>query len=362
MWWLIAVVAAGCSGMGSSGGNRRGADPRADAEDALILAVGKRDPAAVQKLLRAPVELGGLWFPEPDCQSTFGAPMRVEQAQLPALARCLTELPLLRSQRKHTLYSTAIVHYEPGIELEVKFRLVGRPSIAWLGFAARHGVPTVTSAVLEAARIEGDPVASLPADTRALVDADLAASGRDYVHAWVDLCIDDTGAVTSVHPREATSSRVHEAFASALRSWKFKPVAIGGAPAAACTQLRLVHPSDATVSAEVLPVRSGEGEAVAVPLAAMTRLTGSDSIPPDDPTRVEIESAGGGAVVGAFRFCADPTGGVVKVAPVESTGWAPYDRKLEAALRTWTFKPYVVEGKPVEACSSVVFVYQQGQS
>ena len=45
--------------------------------------------------------------------------------------------------------------------------------------------------------------------------------------------------------------------------------------------------------------------------------------------------------------------------PLEGTGLANYDRKLEAALSGWSYRPFVSEGKPIEVCSSVVFVYQQ---
>ena len=358
--WVIAAALVGCSGAGAPGLNTGRGDSRAHAEDELIQAVGKRDPVLVQKLLRGTVELGGLWFSDPDCQTQFGAPAKVGPDQHPALAKCLAELPLLRSQRKHTLYSTSVFQYEPGIEIEVQFRLIGRPAVQRIGYAGRRGPPTITPGILEANRVDGDPIGTPVGDDATKLAEEIKATGRDYAYAWVELCIDATGAVTGVHPREASSPRTHTAFAAALRSWKFKPIALDGAtPAPACSQLRLVHPADATVTAEVLPVPYPVDDSIRVPLALLQRLEGSESIPPDDSARVELESAGGGTVVGAFQFCVDPAGKATKVRPLESTGFASYDKKIESALGNWAFKPYIVDGKPTEACSSVVFVYQQ---
>lgn len=50
---------------------------------------------------------------------------------------------------------------------------------------------------------------------------------------------------------------------------------------------------------------------------------------------------------------------MTNVKPLARTGFGNYDRKLEAALSGWAYQPFVLDGKPIEVCSSVVFVYQQ---
>ncbi|MBS1124244.1 MAG: putative TonB protein [Deltaproteobacteria bacterium] len=357
-WGVLAVLAA-CSGTATRGLNQGKDDPQVVAEDALIQAVGNKDVAAVQRLLRAPLDYRGLLFPTPECAEQFPAPAQLGADKLPAFAKCLTDLPLFRSNRRHVLYGVSVFQYEPGIELEVQFRMTGRSGVHRIGYASGRGTPTITSGSLEAGRAEGDPVASLSPDVAAPIDAAIKAAGAEFAHAWIELCVDATGAVSEVHPREASTPRVHEAFAAIVKTWKFKPFVLGEQPRAVCSLLRLIHPADATVTAEVVPVPYPLDDVVRVPNNVLKRTEGTDLVPPDDDDKLELQNAGGGAMVGAFTFCIDPAGRVTKVKPLERTGFANYDRKLETALSGWAYQPFVSDGKPIEVCSAVVFVYQQ---
>ena len=118
-----------------------------------------------------------------------------------------------------------------------------------------------------------------------------------------------------------------------------------------CTNQGLARRNDAVEDVEkILVADLGQG---------VSHRPANDLVPPDDSYKVELDNAGGGAIVGAFTFCIDPAGRVTNVKPLERTGFANYDRKLEAALSGWAYRPFVSEGKPIEVCSSVVFVYQQ---
>lgn len=359
---MVLAATVACGGPNSTGFNQGRADSRAIAEDAFMQALGKRDPAAIEAMLRAPVELGGIWFPDAECREAFPGAVEVAAAQLPTLAKCLAGLPLLRSQRKHTLFNTALFQYEPGLEIELRFGLVGKPTIQRIGYTGRRGSPTITYAALESRRLEGDPTAAIAPEAAQAVAADLTALGQDYAYAWLEVCLDETGAVSGVHPREATSPATHAAFAAAVAAWKFKPVLLGEQPTPACAQVRLVHPPEATVTAEVLPVPYPIDDLPRVPIGVLERTSGTDLIPPDDDDKLGLQNAGGGTLVGAFAFCVDAGGRIGKVRSLHGTGFPAYDRKLEAALSGWTYKPFASGGKPIEACGAVVFVYTQTQS
>jgi len=353
------VVLAACSGAATRGLNQGNDDAQVRAEDALIQAVGNKNAIAVQGLLRAPLDYRGLLFPDPECAEQFPAAAQLGADKLPAFAKCLTDLPLFRSNRKHVLYGVSMFQYDPGIELEVQFRMTGKAQVQRIGYAGRRGIPTITQGALEANRADGDPVASLSAEAAAPIDAATKAAGAEFAYAWLELCVDEAGAVSAVHPREASTPRVYEAFAAVVKTWKFKPVVLGEQPRAACAQLRMIHPADATVTAEVVPVPYPLDDVVRVPNNVLKRTAGTDLVPPDDADKLELQNAGGGAVVGAFAFCVDPAGRVTKVMQLERTGFPSYDRKLETALSGWAYQPFQSDGKPIEVCSSVVFVYQQ---
>ena len=357
--WGVLVVLAACSGSATRGLNQGNDDAQIQAEDALIQAVGNKNVAAVQKLLHTPLDYRGLLFPAPECAEEFPATAQIGADKLPAFAKCLTDLPLFRSNRKHVLYGVSMFQYDPGIELEVQFRMTGKPQVQRIGYASRRGAPTITHGALELNRTEGDPAATLPPEVAAPIDVAIKAAGSEFAYAWIELCVDETGAVSAVHPREASPPRIHDAFANLVKTWKFKPIVLGDQPRAVCAQVRLVHPADATVTAEVVPVPYPLDNVVRVPNSALKRTAGTDLVPPDDDDKIELQNAGGGTVVGSFTFCVDPAGRVTKVKPLEGTGLANYDRKLEAALSGWSYRPFVSEGKPIEVCSSVVFVYQQ---
>lgn len=120
--------------------------------------------------------------------------------------------------------------------------MTGRAQVQRIGYASRRGAATITQAALEAGRIEGDPTATLPADVAAPINASIKAAGAEFAYAWIELCVDENGAVTAVHPREASGPRVHNAFAAVVKTWKFKPFVLGEQARPACAQVRLIHP------------------------------------------------------------------------------------------------------------------------
>lgn len=89
------------------------------------------------------------------------------------------------------------------------------------------------------------------------------------------------------------------------------------------------------------------------------RLTGDKTILPDEVTKTEIERSGKNTVVGSFKLCVDTSGAVTVVSQLKSTGFQAYDNKLAAGMRSWSYKPYLSNGKPTPVCTAVTFIYRR---
>jgi hypothetical protein len=86
------------------------------------------------------------------------------------------------------------------------------------------------------------------------------------------------------------------------------------------------------------------------------RLTGDKNILPD-PTTQEAIALTGEPLIGGFRLCLDPTGHVASVTRLRSTRFDKYDDTIERTMRTWTFRPYVIDGAPAPACTDLTYIY-----
>jgi hypothetical protein len=99
----------------------------------------------------------------------------------------------------------------------------------------------------------------------------------------------------------------------------------------------------------------------AVPPTALEplRLTGNNHIWPDEVTKTEIERSSKDKVVASFKLCIDTSGQVTVVSQLKSSGFPSYDSKLAAGMRAWTFKPFLVSGKPTPVCTAETFIYSK---
>lgn len=79
---------------------------------------------------------------------------------------------------------------------------------------------------------------------------------------------------------------------------------------------------------------------------------------PDAATRAEMATAQVTRVVGVFKLCVDAAGGITEVKPLKSTGFAGYDRTIEAELRRWQYRPVEIEGRPSAICTAQTFIYR----
>ena len=93
-----------------------------------------------------------------------------------------------------------------------------------------------------------------------------------------------------------------------------------------------------------------------------SRIAGSKHIVPDDSTKTEIQKAGKERAVGSWKLCITDAGDVSSVDMVQSTGFSTYDAKIEREIRTWRYRPFLIDGKPAAVCTAVTFIYAQKAS
>ena len=121
-----------------------------------------------------------------------------------------------------------------------------------------------------------------------------------------------------------------------------------------------VAPSEPAAPAVAVPVAPRPPSVVVIAAQAFeaNRIGGSKVIFPDSPTALEIKQARKDKIVATYKLCAAPDGSVSSVTLLSSTGFAAFDSKIERTIRdTWRYRGFLVDGKPVSACSKVGFVY-----
>jgi periplasmic protein TonB len=90
-----------------------------------------------------------------------------------------------------------------------------------------------------------------------------------------------------------------------------------------------------------------------------SRIAGDKNIIPNDVTKTEIQRSGKDKIVGSYKLCITVDGGISSITQLKSTGFAAYDNKIQAEMRNWRYKPYLVNGRAVPVCTAVTFVYSQ---
>lgn len=105
-----------------------------------------------------------------------------------------------------------------------------------------------------------------------------------------------------------------------------------------------------------------KAETVAPPVLRGLRTSGETQIHPPDVTKTEIIRSGKTQVTANFRVCVGTDGNISELRLVKSSGFPSYDSALTAGLRTWKYKPYMIDRcglgpRPVAVCSMVTFIY-----
>jgi TonB family protein len=80
---------------------------------------------------------------------------------------------------------------------------------------------------------------------------------------------------------------------------------------------------------------------------------------PDDKTKEAIQKAGKDKIVASYKLCLSSNGSVTTVTQLKSSGFPDYDAKIKAGIKTWRYRPYVINGAPAPVCTAVTFIYAQ---
>ena len=89
------------------------------------------------------------------------------------------------------------------------------------------------------------------------------------------------------------------------------------------------------------------------------RISGEKLITPADVTKTEISRSGKTKLLSSFKICINTGGAVDKVQLLKSSGFPDYDSKIQAEMRNWKYRPFMVNGTAAPVCTAVTFIYTQ---
>lgn len=93
------------------------------------------------------------------------------------------------------------------------------------------------------------------------------------------------------------------------------------------------------------------------------RIAGETRISPPDSIKLAIKHSSGGAPISRItmgvRLCISSLGGVRDLTLRKTSGSDLYDRLILETMRQWRYRPFEIDGKPTEACTTVTFIYDQ---
>ncbi|HEY4058358.1 MAG TPA: hypothetical protein VGM39_17215 [Kofleriaceae bacterium] len=333
---LVVVVASCGPGLAPQ-------PPRERNAEALLDASGDR--VKLRALMRTSVVNAGLLFEDAACAQEFVMPGLVGADKLDDFARCLATLKLESGPRRSELAGVSVLSYA-GLEIEA---WIDRGALTWIGYVDHHdlrdAIPTITRPQLEALRIAGDPPGHVTPELPAAADA------------WLRVCLDGTGNVTSAAPVQVSSALAYDAFATATRDWRFRPFTFHGLAMPACAFVRLARPADAGEPSLPLPLFAAHGPLV-IEIAALGKRTGgTDAVRPDGATEAAIDRVKVAPLDTTVRFCIDTRGSMISSTLAQSSGVAPWDAQMVALVRGWKYAPFVIANQPIPVCSYATLVY-----
>jgi TonB family protein len=87
------------------------------------------------------------------------------------------------------------------------------------------------------------------------------------------------------------------------------------------------------------------------------RISGETQLRPSTVTQGQMIREGTASVHGIVQVCIATDGRVTSATMAASTKYQEYDATLLAGVRDWRYRPYLLDGAPVPACSTVTFNY-----
>lgn len=87
------------------------------------------------------------------------------------------------------------------------------------------------------------------------------------------------------------------------------------------------------------------------------RTSGETQIQPSDDVKLRMDREGQSHLHVSFKVCLDEHGAVTSTSRMGSTGYSSYDDALAAAIGTWRYRPYSVNGTAIPVCGPVTFTF-----
>lgn len=95
------------------------------------------------------------------------------------------------------------------------------------------------------------------------------------------------------------------------------------------------------------------------PTAAKANFLSGDQQPqPDNLTAIEMKRSGKSSIVAVAKICIGPSGSVSSSQVMKSSGFPAYDSKIKSAVGNWKYKPFMVNGKASQVCTTIQFIYK----
>jgi TonB family protein len=87
------------------------------------------------------------------------------------------------------------------------------------------------------------------------------------------------------------------------------------------------------------------------------RISGETQIHPSTVTQNAMLRADTRSLRTVFLVCVGANGTVASTSLRVASKYPEYDEALQSAIERWRYRPYTVDGAPVQACSTVEFRY-----
>ena len=89
------------------------------------------------------------------------------------------------------------------------------------------------------------------------------------------------------------------------------------------------------------------------------RISGEKNIVPDYATKMAIARSNTRKLMGVYKLCLAASGSIQSVSMIKSMGFAAYDTKIQTTMRTWKYRPFMLDGMATPVCTVVQFAYSQ---
>lgn len=98
-----------------------------------------------------------------------------------------------------------------------------------------------------------------------------------------------------------------------------------------------------------------------IPAAALEslRTRGNRTVRPPHSVQAKLRQSKRDRIVVLMKMCVSKKGIPIRLETIRPSHFPRYDHRIFNAMRKWRFRPFEIDGKPVEVCTMVTFLYEQ---